>query len=102
MLNGPEVPLLAKARTFSAADANNSKVSLSAQFKPTCGRNGSSASIVPVLTSPTIVAAVFSTLTERKPKLSRSASPSDQVSCKCMTTVSVSKSYSHWVCIGFD
>ena len=101
VLNGPDVPLLANVRTFCATDAKYSRSLLSAHVRPICGRNGSSASIVPVLTSPTMVAAVFSDRTERKPAFTRTSSVIDHVSCRCSTTVSVSKSYSHWVSMGF-
>jgi hypothetical protein len=57
VLNGPDVPLLANARTFLAADPNSSAPSLSVQVRPTCGRKGSS--IVPVLRSTTTVRQIF-------------------------------------------
>ena len=100
VLNGPEVPLLANARTFFATEANHSRSSLNAQLIPTCGRNGSSVSIVPVLTSADDRLRFVLLITERKPKLSRTASLSDQWSWRWNTTVSVSKSYSQCVSIG--
>src|SRR5687767_1598689 len=101
VLNGPDVPLLANARTLRAADPNHSMSSEIDQLKPTCGRNASSASIVPFLTNvgemAATVRAVFSARTERKPKVSRSACVTDHVSCRWNTYDSVSKSYSQSV-----
>ena len=100
VLNGPAVPALTNARAFCANWPNTSWASDRDQLKPACGRKPSSMSMVPVLLSPVIVRAVFSTFRALKPKFSRSASLTRQVSCRCNCRVSVSNAYSHCVSSG--